>query len=335
VDTTDGSGYYEFSVAPGTYTVTEVLKAGWTQTYPEIPGDGDWDVTLTSGQEDLDNNFGNFANLNVTACKKYDEDGNLATTDDQTPIAGWTVYLTVNGTREDTQVTGENGCYTWENLGPIPGGYYDVEEDEADFPAGWYNLTALSHDFESPPQSGASYNFTFVNSEFREEGCTPGFWKTHPDLWHGYDTDELIGDVFIIPAELSDLADDTLMDALNYDGGDGAIGMARNLLRAAVAAILNAADPDVNYAIGDPQDIIDMVDTALASLDRDEMETLKDDLDDYNNAGCPIDAHGDPVVPEEEEEEVEIDSTSESPSSNSFFGFFERLFDWFRSLFGR
>ena len=47
----------------------------------------------------------------------------------------------------------------------------------ADFPAGWYNLSPLSHDFESPPQSGASYNFTFVNTQPGGEPRTPGYWK--------------------------------------------------------------------------------------------------------------------------------------------------------------
>jgi hypothetical protein len=127
------------------------------------------------------------------------------------------------------------------------------------------------------------------------EGCTPGFWKNHPDLWHTYSPEDLVGDVFIIPAELSALADDTLMEALNYDGGKGAIGAARNLLRHAVAALLNAADPDVNYAMSEAAIIAD-VNAALATLDKGTIEMLKNDLDYYNNAGCSIDAHGNPII---------------------------------------
>jgi hypothetical protein len=62
--------------------------------------------------------------------------------------------------------------------------------------------------------------------------------------------------------------------------------MARILLRAAVAALLNAAHPDVSYAM-EGEDIIAQVNEALG-LDRDAMETLKDTLDDNNNAGCPL-----------------------------------------------
>ncbi|MGH7428909.1 MAG: SdrD B-like domain-containing protein, partial [Candidatus Methylomirabilaceae bacterium] len=59
-DVTDASGNYSFSVNPGIYTVSEVLQSGWLQTYPDIPGDGDWDIVLTSGQVDSGNDFGNF-----------------------------------------------------------------------------------------------------------------------------------------------------------------------------------------------------------------------------------------------------------------------------------
>jgi hypothetical protein len=41
------------------------------------------------------------------------------------------------------------------------GSFYDVSET---VPAGWLALTPTSHLFESPPQSGASYSFTFINS---------------------------------------------------------------------------------------------------------------------------------------------------------------------------
>jgi len=291
--TTNSSGCYEFTVKPGVYTVSETLKAGWIQTYPDIPGDGDWDVTLTSGQEDLDNNFGNFESLNVTACKKSDADGDLSTTDDQTILVGWPVYLTINGTQEDAQVTGADGCYTWTNLGPQPGGYYDVEEHLADFPAGWYNLTPLSHDFESPPRSGASYNFTFVNTQPGGEPRTPGYWKN----WNKCDgkgnqvdtaarnggweagfwlIEDIIGpyptatnNSAAAPIWIGDLEVDTCeeavaildMRALNNDkkkGGDAAYMLARNLL----AAYLNygagaCMHPDVTQTMADAQALLD------------------------------------------------------------------------------
>ena len=123
-----------------------------------------------------------------------------------------------------------------------------------------------------------------------EEGCTPGFWKNHPDCWECFSPDDLVGEVFDVPMELADLADDTLMDALRYHGGKGIEGAARNLLRQAVAALLNACDPDVNYPMS-VGGVIAAVNDALATLDRGEMLGLKDMFDMYNNLGCPIDAH--------------------------------------------
>jgi hypothetical protein len=58
----------------------------------------------------------------------------------------------------------------------LPDGYYDVGEDAQE---GWIALTDTYHVFESPPQSGASYSFTFINTP--TQGCTPGFWQGGPD----------------------------------------------------------------------------------------------------------------------------------------------------------
>ena len=55
---TDASGHYVFtSLSPGTYTVREVLQAGWTQTYPG--GDGAHTVVLAIGQAVTGKDFGN------------------------------------------------------------------------------------------------------------------------------------------------------------------------------------------------------------------------------------------------------------------------------------
>jgi hypothetical protein len=154
--TTNASGNYSFNVPPGTYTVCEVQQAGWTQTYPI---GGCYNITLTSGQVENNNNFGNFKNVKVKACKVEDADGDLATTNDQTAIKDWTVYLSIDSVRQlPGQLTGDDGCYTWLDLGP--GHSYDVEEDD---PAPeWTPLTPLTHDF-GPAMSGQSYSFTFKN----------------------------------------------------------------------------------------------------------------------------------------------------------------------------
>ena len=64
-------------------------------------------------------------------------------------------------------------------------------------------------------------------------------------------------------------------------------GGAEILLRAAVAALLNASHPGVDYPRSTASVISD-VNTALASGNRDTMLTLANSLDADNNQGCPL-----------------------------------------------
>ena len=121
------------------------------------------------------------------------------------------------------------------------------------------------------------------------EGCTPGFWKNpkHFEHWVDYYPLDKVGDVFEIPGELPNsffLSSQFLWFALQFGGGSGVFGAAKILLRAAVAAVLNAEHPDVSYFLTGGE-IITAVNNALASLDRDTMLNLKDTLD-YNNKLC-------------------------------------------------
>ena len=143
---TDSTGYYEFNVAPGTYEVTEVLQTDWYQSYPEIPGDGDWDITLTSGQVDTDNNFGNyqlatksgykFHDLNADGV--WDQDGldDIAgNADDEVGLENWQINLDgTDGMGNPVSLsttTDSNGYYEF-NVAP---GSYEVTE--AADPGGW------------------------------------------------------------------------------------------------------------------------------------------------------------------------------------------------------
>jgi hypothetical protein len=83
------------------------------------------------------------------------------------------------------------------------------------------------------------------------------------------------------------IATSTLLEALDFAGGPGTEGGARNLMRAAVAALLNSAHPEVNYPRTTASVIAD-VNTALASNDRDTMLNLAALLDGDNNLGCPL-----------------------------------------------
>jgi hypothetical protein len=128
------------------------------------------------------------------------------------------------------------------------------------------------------------------------QGCTPGFWKTHPTdaVWGptGYSPNQTLESVFDVPNSLG-LDNVTLVDALGFGGGPGTLGAAKILLRAAVAGALNDAHPNISY--GYSGNLIADVNAALASGNRSTMLALASHIDDLNNAGCGLNAHGDPI----------------------------------------
>jgi len=119
------------------------------------------------------------------------------------------------------------------------------------------------------------------------EGCTPGFWKRHIEYWPptGVTPSTLLISVDFSEVGSYDLSGDTFMDALNYRGGTSLVGAARNLMRAAAAAYLNAAHPLVNYPRSTGW-IVFWVNAALASHNRDTMLSLAALLDQWNNLGA-------------------------------------------------
>jgi hypothetical protein len=119
-----------------------------------------------------------------------------------------------------------------------------------------------------------------------DEGCTPGFWKNHPEAWVGYSTSATLASVFGAGG-LGSLGSTTLLDALSFKGGSTLDEAKQILLRQAVAALLNAASPDVDYGMTTAE-VISLVQGALASGDREEILAAKDTLADLNEAGCPL-----------------------------------------------
>lgn len=118
-------------------------------------------------------------------------------------------------------------------------------------------------------------------------GCTPGYWKNRGfriGSWDatGYDPEQSVVSVFS-----SASLNTTLLEALGGGGGRGLVGAEKILLRAAVAALLNASHPDVDYSMS-ATSIISDVNAALDSDDRGTMLLLADQLDEYNNLGCTI-----------------------------------------------
>lgn len=110
------------------------------------------------------------------------------------------------------------------------------------------------------------------------QGCTPGFWKQpqHFTNWPaGYSPEDLVGDVFAVAAT----GNPSLLEALETGGGGEAA-----LLRHAVAALLNAAHPDVNFPLAVGQ-VIQLVQDAYAS---GEFEQAKNELEQANELGCDL-----------------------------------------------
>jgi hypothetical protein len=154
--------------------------------------------------------------------------------------------------------------------------------------------------------------------EVMGEGCRSSFWDNNPGLWcAGYAPENLVGEYFTVPLELRGLGDDALQDALEYRNGpylmpnepdkdsrlDGAnvdgdlfaMKAARDLVRHAVAALLNACHEDIDYPMSEA-DVIAGVNGVLATLDRGTMNGLKNTLHDYNNSGCPISVGSGPLT---------------------------------------
>ena len=121
------------------------------------------------------------------------------------------------------------------------------------------------------------------------QGCTPGYWKNHTDSWPptGYSTGQAVEDVFSAASAYPAQGTATLLEALSFAGGSGVEGAVEILLRAGVAALLNAAHPEVAY----PQttaEVLSSVNAALASGSRDAMLFLAAGHDADNNRGCPL-----------------------------------------------
>ena len=221
----------------------------------------------------------------------------------QDPLEPGVIDIIINlymadGTFICSTVTNESGFYIFDNLSP--GNYY-LEFILPDM----YSFTSSnigSDDFidsDVDPNSGITYITNLTPNEndiswdagliTNYEGCSHGFWMNHHSDWQVYLPDELVGDVFTIPASLIELSDDTLDDALRYNGGGGIVGGARILLRNSVASLLNAVHLDVNYPMSETE-VLSEVNAALASEDRDVMIDLEAILDNYNNLhGCICD----------------------------------------------
>ncbi|WIO73176.1 Ig-like domain-containing protein [Porticoccaceae bacterium LTM1] len=154
-----------------------------------------------------------------------------------------------------------------------------------------YSASYGGDDIYDPSGPAACEPFTVI--EIGEEGCTPGFWKNSVGSW--VDTNPLVQPTDLVTAWFNlpngvinnNLGGDTLLDALDYGGGDNLLGAAEILLRAAVASLLNATHSGVDFP-WTYQQVVDAVNAALATKDRATILALASDLDADNNLGCEL-----------------------------------------------
>ena len=98
------------------------------------------------------------------------------------------------------------------------------------------------------------------------QGCAAIFWAESGDAWSSteFTPDQTVGSVFSQSALYRKLGTLTLRRALMTAEGFGTSGAAKSLIRAAIASMLNASHPDVEYP-RTPEEVVDAVNTALGS----------------------------------------------------------------------
>ncbi|HEX6199193.1 MAG TPA: hypothetical protein VF150_02930, partial [Thermoanaerobaculia bacterium] len=156
--------------------------------------------------------------------------------------------------------------------------------------AGQYaNIGTADGDGGGTTVSDSDPSHYYGEEEGGNQGCTPGYWKNHTDSWPptGYSVTQKVKDVFSEAGFWPGVGNSTLLQALGFAGGSGAEGAAEILLRAGVAALLNASHPGVAYPLT-PAQVLASVNAALGSHDRDTMLALAAALDANNNLGCPL-----------------------------------------------
>jgi hypothetical protein len=101
---TDANGDYSFSdlLIGQSYSIAEVLTAGWTQITSGSTCTNDSPITLTAGQNSTDNDFCNFENGSISGFKWNDKNGDGDVDGGEEHLNGWTITLYNDGEDEDT-----------------------------------------------------------------------------------------------------------------------------------------------------------------------------------------------------------------------------------------
>lgn len=138
-----------------------------------------------------------------------------------------------------------------------------------------------------------------------DEGCTPGFWKANvkkgANAWPDNDSytinpDDPLTDYLDAHPAINGV---TFIEALNMRGGSGSEGAQEIFLRAASAALLNAAhdESDLDYEYSFDTELVPAINYVLkeASDNRQILLAFASALDDANNADCTFNNSGKPI----------------------------------------
>jgi len=157
-DETDADGNYLITgITPGVeYTIREVLKPGWTNSYPAA---GFYTETFVSNVESEDNDFGNWYPASKSGMKFEDLDADGIKDEGEPGLEGWTIYVDVDGSGtfnegDLSDETDADGNYLITGI--TPGVEYTIREVLRE---GWTN---------SFPAAGF-YTETFESSEEAED----------------------------------------------------------------------------------------------------------------------------------------------------------------------
>jgi len=124
------------------------------------------------------------------------------------------------------------------------------------------------------------------------EACSGEFWASHPESWEEYDSNVHMAASLFGPS--GPHADDTLMDALRYTGGEDGDGARQTLIRAATVAALNASHESIKFPLRRYESpptggLIPSVRNLLAGNDSKAMLSAAAYLDSYSALDCPLD----------------------------------------------
>jgi uncharacterized repeat protein (TIGR01451 family) len=276
-------------------------------------------VTLAPGENNLTLDAGVYATASLGDRVWVDANGNGIQDSGEANVAGVVVNLVnAGGSVIATRTTGADGLYLFNNLAP---GSYRADFNLATLPAG-YSVTTknaagstTANDSDADPVTGRTSYTTLDSGETDSswdlgiratvgidieklvhgeyvvqghgtlEGLTPGFWKNHtaagpaplsgwPEtgLSPGASYESLFG--VDVPGSAP-----TLLQALGSNGGG-----VDALLRHSAAALLNAADPFIDYMYTSAQ-VISMVRAAFSS---GNFEATKDLFATQNELGADL-----------------------------------------------